>query len=144
MHTTALKIGDMVVGGRDFLRRKKMKTSKCPLYVNHSIKICWCVCWLSRVLIYCGYVLSILSISQIKIPKAYLRKKNLRYGLEFMSGVVVNGNCEKQIFILAKVGYVSNVNGSEKLHFGSRFSKKLIITVKIAKNRQNVLEKNSK
>jgi hypothetical protein len=49
MHTTALKIGDVVVGGRDFLRRKKMTTSsetsgnkqqrKCPLYVNYSIKI---------------------------------------------------------------------------------------------------------
>jgi hypothetical protein len=53
----------------------------------------------------------------------------------------VNGNREKQVFILAKVGYVSNVNGSEKLHSGSRFSKKLILTVKTAKNRQNVLKK---
>jgi hypothetical protein len=44
----------------------------CPLYVNYSINICRCVCWLSRVLLYCGYVLSILSISQIKIPKVYL------------------------------------------------------------------------
>jgi hypothetical protein len=50
-----------------------------------------------------------------------------RYGLEFMSGEVVNGNREKQVFMLAKVGYVSNVNGSEKLHYGSRFSKKVDI-----------------
>jgi hypothetical protein len=39
----------------------------------------------------------------------------------------VNDNREKQVFILAKVGYVSNVNGSEKLHYGSRFSKKVDI-----------------
>jgi hypothetical protein len=43
----------------------------------------------------------------------------------------VNGNREKQVFILAKVGFVSNVNGCKNLHYGFRFSKKVDI------NREN-------
>jgi hypothetical protein len=59
---------------------------------------------------------------QSNTPRIYSNKnlsfsnKNLRYGLELMSGVVVNGNREKQVFILEKVGFVSN-----------RFSKKVDI-----------------
>jgi hypothetical protein len=66
--------------------------------------------------------------TQNNTPRIYSNKnlsfinKNLRYGLEFMSGVVVKGNREKQAFILAKVGFVSNRNGSEKLRYGFRFS----------------------
>jgi hypothetical protein len=65
--------------------------------------------------------------TQSSTPRIYSNKnlsfsnKNLRYGLEFMSGVVVNSNREKQVFLLAKVGFVSNINGSEKLHYGFRF-----------------------
>jgi hypothetical protein len=39
-----------------------------------------------------------------------------------MSGVGVNCNREKQICILAKVGFVSNKNGCAKLHYGLRCS----------------------
>jgi hypothetical protein len=68
---------------------------------------------------------------QSNAPRIYSNKnlsfsnKNLRYGLELMCGVVVNGIRGKQVFILAKVGFVSNINGCEKLHYGFRFSKKI-------------------
>jgi hypothetical protein len=71
-------------------------------------------------------VLSISLISQLKYQKHTFNTKNLRYWLELMSGVVVNGNCEK-VFILAKVGIVSNIKGCEKLHHGFRFSIKVDI-----------------
>jgi hypothetical protein len=67
--------------------------------------------------------------------------ENLRYWLEIMSCVVVNGNREKQVFILAKVGFVSNIDGCEKLHNGFRFSIKVNVNpyLKTARYGQNIL-----
>jgi hypothetical protein len=73
---------------------------KCPLYVNYSIKIP-----LATVGVYVGcrayYFLvnmccQFLRFRKLKYQKRTFDTKNLRYGLEFMSGVVVNGNREKK------------------------------------------------
>jgi hypothetical protein len=106
---------------------------KCPLYVNYSIKIPLAT---ARVSVGCRAYYFIVNMCcqfrrfcKLKYQKRTFDTKNLRYGLKFMSGVVVNGNSEKQVFILAKVGFVSDMNGCEKLHYGFRFSIKVDINI---------------
>jgi hypothetical protein len=72
---------------------------KCPLYVNYSIKIplatvgvsvgCRAYCFLVNM--GCQFR----RFRKLKYQKRTFDTKNLRYGLEFMSGVVVNVNRDR-------------------------------------------------
>jgi hypothetical protein len=56
----------------------------------------------------------------------------------------VNGNREKQVFILAKVGFVSNINGCENLHYGFGFSIKVDVNPPKQQDTANMCCKRSK
>jgi hypothetical protein len=77
----------------------KKQQRKCPLYVNYSIKIplatvdvsVGCRAYYFIVNMCCQFR----RFRKLKYQKRTFDTKNLRYGLEFMSGVVVNGNRER-------------------------------------------------
>jgi hypothetical protein len=69
---------------------------KCPLHVNYSIKIPLATVGVS---VGCRAYYFIVNMCcqfrrfrKLKYSKQTFNTKNLSYGLEFMSGVVVNGN----------------------------------------------------
>jgi hypothetical protein len=72
---------------------------KCPLYVNYSIKIPLATVRVSVGCHACYFIVNMCCqfcrFHKLKYQKRTFDTKNLRYGLEFMSGVVVNGNRER-------------------------------------------------